>query len=191
MVESIEFIRDTVADNLKRIRKGCGLSMDQLADMAGVSKSLVGQIERGETSPSIANLWKIAVGLQVPFTLLLETHSAETQIVNKADLDPLNSDDDRFHLYPFFPARPGQDFEILFLDLEPGGQSESQPHAPGTTEYIIVSSGTMEIQAGDEVYQVSSGSGIFFAADQPHAYRNKGGCDVQAVNVIYYRSKTE
>ncbi len=185
--QSTDFIRDTVAENLKRLRKDLGFSMDQLAEAAGVSKSLIGQIERGETSPSISNLWKISIGLQIPFTLLLEKQTAETILVNKTDFVSLDSEDNHFHLYPLFPAKAGQDFEILLLELEPGGQNESLPHAPGTMEYIIVTGGTLEVQVGEEVYQVQAGGGILFAADKPHAYRNRSSGPIQATNVIHYR----
>ena len=70
-----------IAANLKRIRKEKKLSLDNAAEMTGVSKSMLGQIERGESSPTVATLWKIATGLHISFTALLEGQAMETKII--------------------------------------------------------------------------------------------------------------
>jgi transcriptional regulator with XRE-family HTH domain len=62
-----------VAQNLRRMREDKKLSLDRLAELTGVSKSMLGQIERGESSPTISTIWKIANGLKVSFTSLLNT----------------------------------------------------------------------------------------------------------------------
>ena len=72
-----------IAANLKRIRKEKKLSLDNAAEMTGVSKSMLGQIERGESSPTVATLWKIATGLHISFTALLEGQAMETKISRK------------------------------------------------------------------------------------------------------------
>lgn len=78
-----------IAANLKRIRKEKKLSLDNAAEMTGVSKSMLGQIERGESSPTVATLWKIATGLHISFTALLEGQAMETKIIQKEDIRPL------------------------------------------------------------------------------------------------------
>ncbi len=85
-----------IAANLKRIRKEKKLSLDNAAEMTGVSKSMLGQIERGESSPTVATLWKIATGLHISFTALLEGQAMETKIIQKEDIRPLLSDEGRF-----------------------------------------------------------------------------------------------
>ena len=67
-----------VAENIKRIRKSKKLSMERLAAESGVSRSMLGQIERGEANPSVAILGKLAAALKVPADLLLENDSFET-----------------------------------------------------------------------------------------------------------------
>ena len=61
-----------ISENLRQIRKEKKLSLDSMAEQTGVSKSMLGQIERGESSPTVATLWKIATGLHISFTALLE-----------------------------------------------------------------------------------------------------------------------
>jgi Predicted transcriptional regulators len=60
-----------IAQNLKRLREERKLSLDRVAELTGVSKSMLGQIERGDSSPTVATVWKIANGLKVSFTTLM------------------------------------------------------------------------------------------------------------------------
>lgn len=186
MDQAVDYIRDVIAENLIRIRKEKSLSLDQVAQQSGVSKSMIRQIECGASSPSIATLWRIALGLNIPFTALIEKTMPESVVINKDDLLPLSNGDEHYHLYAFFPATGNSNFEVLFLDMEPGAISESEPHAPGTTEYIIATGGVMEVQVGEHIHQVGPDGGIFFAADKPHAYRNRSDKPVKATMVIHY-----
>ena len=77
-----------IAENLKRIRKENKWSLDTVSDMTGVSKSMLGQIERGESSPTISTLWKIATGLHISFTGLLEQSEKEAEIISKEEVNP-------------------------------------------------------------------------------------------------------
>ena len=89
---------------------------------------MLGQIERGESSPTVATLWKIATGLHISFTSLLETEEEEIQLISQRDLHPLLSDGGKFHLYPFFPYDESRGFEMMSIDLDPGCQYESVSH---------------------------------------------------------------
>ena len=81
-----------IPENLKNLRAERKLSLGEAAELTGVSKSMLGQIERGESSPTIATLWKIATGLGVSFTALLESPDQEIEIVKETDMTPLLSD---------------------------------------------------------------------------------------------------
>ena len=74
-------INNVIADNLKRMRKENRWSLDTVAEMTGVSKSMLGQIERKESSPTVATLWKIATGLHISFTALLEQCQKEAELI--------------------------------------------------------------------------------------------------------------
>ena len=182
-----EYIKAIVAHNIRAAREKRKLSLDQVAQKSGVSKSMIGQIERGETNVSISTLWKIASGLHVPFTRLLENANARPVQVGRDTLEPVVSEDGLFHLFPFFPIDAERNFEILYLELEPGAESASDPHAAGTQEFLVVLGSELEVALGDKTYHVTPGSGMSFQADQPHLYRNRTGQPLQAVNIIYYR----
>ena len=68
-------ISKSIAQHLQSVRKGRGLSLDKTAKLTGVSKAMLGQIERGESSPTIATLWKIATGLECSFSSFLSVLS--------------------------------------------------------------------------------------------------------------------
>ncbi len=178
-----------IADNLKTLRKDMHLSLGEVAERTGVSKSMLGQIERGESSPTISTLWKIATGLQVPFTSLMERAEQGIRIISEAEMRPVVSDHGHFRLYPVIRAQKGRSFEIVDLELDAGAMSESRPHAEGTEEFVLVYQGALEIQLGDdhdERYTVPQGSVVHYRADQGHTYRNVSNGITRAAMVINY-----
>ena len=78
-------INRIIGRNLNRYRRSMGLSLDKVAEMTGVSKGMIGQIERGETNPSVSTLWKIANGLHISSTSLFEEKSEELVIIKKTE----------------------------------------------------------------------------------------------------------
>lgn len=178
-----------IAQNLKDLRAQKQLSLGEAADMTGVSKSMLGQIERGESSPTISTLWKIATGLGVSFTSLIEHHEQGTQLVREADMEPLLADEGRFKLYPVIRAAEGRQFEILDLELDAGAYSASRPHAAGTVEFVLVYKGSMDFYLGEggaQHYTVNEGEVLHYRADQPHVYANPNTAPARAAMVIQY-----
>ncbi len=176
-----------ISANLKQIRNEKKLSLDNVANMTGVSKSMLGQIERGESSPTVATLWKIATGLHISFTALLEGDTMETEIIHKKDIRALLSDEGQFRLFPFFPYDDNRRFEILQIEMDKGSCSSSSPHEYGTEELIIVSQGTVLITVGEKQYTVEAENGIHYMANQHHIYKNIGDCTAIMYMVIFYR----
>jgi transcriptional regulator with XRE-family HTH domain len=163
-----------VSQNLKRIREERRLSLDKLADLTGVSKSMLGQIERGDSSPTIATVWKIANGLKVSFTALLSLPQTDTAVVRKTDIQPLVEDNGKYRLYPFFPIEDGRPFEIYTIEIDQGGYLSAEPHPEGTQEFLTVYAGELTVRAGIEEHRVAAGDSIRFRADRPHSYHNPG-----------------
>ena len=177
-----------IAANLKALRAAKQLSLGEAAERTGVSKSMLGQIERGESSPTISTLWKIATGLQVSFTSLMEQPEPQTQLIREADMQPLTGDEGRFLLYPVIQSCAGRPFEILDLVLAPGALSASQPHADGTQEFVLVYEGVLEVRLGTAQTSclVHQGEVLHYHADQCHTYHNPGSAPTRAAMVIQY-----
>ncbi len=184
----MEDLTALVAHNLKRIREEKKLSLDRLAAYTGVSKSMLGQIERGESSPTISTVWKIANGLKVSFTALLNSPQRYTTVVQKTVIHPLLEDGGKYRLFPFFPIEEGRPFEIYTIEIDPGGSLSAQPHPPGTQEFLTVFWGELSVSVENQVYQVAEGDSIRFKADGPHSYTNAGQGLCRANLVIQYAS---
>lgn len=180
-----------IAANLKALRTAKQLSLGEAAERTGVSKSMLGQIERGESSPTISTLWKIATGLQVSFTALMEQPEPQTQLIREADMQPLTGDEGRFLLYPVIQSCAGRPFEILDLVLAPGALSASQPHADGTQEFVLVYEGVLEVRLGTAQTSclVHQGEVLHYHADQCHTYHNPGSTPTRAAMVIQYTAQ--
>ena len=180
-----------IAANLKALRAAKQLSLGEAAERTGVSKSMLGQIERGESSPTISTLWKIATGLQVSFTSLMEQPEPQTQLIREADMQPLTGDEGRFLLYPVIQSCAGRPFEILDLVLAPGALSASQPHADGTQEFVLVYEGVLEVRLGTAQTSclVHQGEVLHYHADQCHTYHNPGSTPTRAAMVIQYTAQ--
>lgn len=176
-----------ISANLKQIRNEKKLSLDSVANKTGVSKSMLGQIERGESSPTVATLWKIATGLHISFTALMENEAMETEMVQKEEIKALLSDEGRFRLFPYFPYDDTRRFEILRIEMDKNSRSASMPHEYGTEELIIVSEGTVRITVGEKQYTVDAGNGIRYFANQPHVYENVGENMANMYMVIFYK----
>lgn len=176
-----------VAANLKEIRKNKELSLDTLASMSGVSKSMLGQIERGESSPTVNTLWKIATALHISFTTLLEDSKNEVEIIDNLALTPLYNEQNLFKLYPTFPYENERDFEMLYIILEPGAVSPSEAHDLGTEEYVIVFEGILIVDIRGKRYELPAGSAIKYDADNEHTYINGWDKQTKVCIVIYYK----
>ncbi|PWR25377.1 XRE family transcriptional regulator [Zavarzinia aquatilis] len=177
----------TLAHNLKRLRTRQGLSLERLSARSGVSRSMLGQIEQGRSAPSISILWKIARSLNVPFSALTTPSGDSGTVVLRADqAKSLTSRDGRFvsrALFPFTAERRTEFYELRLAFL---GHEVADPHAPGTTENLVVTRGRVEITVDEQRHELSAGDAIRFEADVPHAYRNIGRDDAVMYLVMTY-----
>ncbi|AFC33848.1 DNA-binding protein [Paenibacillus mucilaginosus 3016] len=184
----MEPIHLRVGRNLQTIRKQRELSLDKAAALTGVSKAMLGQIERGETNPTVGILWKIAQGLQVSFTAFMEEDLQDVVVVRLSDAQPVTEEDGRYRVYPLFPYRPGTPLEVFRVELEPGSSHHAEAHPKGLKEYIVVTSGTLRFTAGGQSYDLSAGEALCFKADRPHVYHNPGEATAYFQNVLYYEA---
>lgn len=179
-------INITVANNLRALREDRRLSLEQAARLTGVSKSMLGQIERNEVTPTITVLWKIANGFKTSFTSLLDTRTQSASVIKSAEITPLSEDGGRFVNYPVFPFTEGCPFEIYRIIIKPSGMMDSEAHLPGTEEFITVFSGCLAVKADGSEYRLSEGDSIRFKSDVPHSYANIGTGETVLSLLIYY-----
>ncbi len=176
-----------VGGNLRRLRTRRGLSLERLAQISGVSRAMLGQIELGQSAPTINVLWKIARALEVTFSALI---SARTQsgalVLRSAESKLLTSKDRSFSSRALFPFDEPRRVEFYELRLSAGSTEDADAHPPGTSENLVVTAGTIEIDVAGDTHKLETGDSILFEADTPHAYRNVGRSEAVMYLVMTY-----
>ena len=176
-----------VADNLREQRRVSNLSLDELAKLSGVSRAALSQIETCKTNPSLSVLWKVAVGLKIPFAELIGESKESVSLLRRNEAQVLKSVDGKMESRPLARSGAGPGVEVYELRLAGHGAHESEPHAPGTRELITVLHGNLKMSVGEETYLLAVGDSLVFPADQHHVYENPGGSEARYHNVIVYR----
>jgi len=176
-----------VAESLRKLRKDRRLSLDQLATASGVSRAALSQVEGSRTNPTLSLLWKVAVGLGVPFqTLLGGEQTGRPQVLRAGDTAPLRTADGRMESRLLSPAGATQSTDVYELKFLPKGLHRSEPHAEGTTEVLIVLTGALRVVVGDETHDLAPGDSMFFRADVPHSYESRSSHDTRCIDIISY-----
>jgi transcriptional regulator with XRE-family HTH domain len=175
-----------VGENLRRRRKTRNLSLDELAVASGVSRAALSQIETSKGNPTVGVLWKIAVGLGIPFAELIGEERAGVGILRRADSTVLRSADGKMESRPLTPAGAASGVELYELRLAARATHASEAHAPGTREILVVLSGQLKLHVESEVFELGAGDSVSFSADKAHAYENPGGAESRYHNVILY-----
>jgi len=174
---------------LRALRNKQGWSLDRTAQETGVSKAMLGQIERGESSPTIATLWKIATGFRTSLSSFLEPLPAATDTGHLCRSLRATRNQHRsggMLVEPLFPYDPGYGFEIFELTLSPGYERLSEAHETGVSEHVIVLRGQMDVLVEGEWIALADGDALRFAADRPHGYRNTQPAPAVFHNLIHY-----
>lgn len=176
-----------VADSLRRFRRDRHLSLDDLSERSGVSRAALSQVEGGRTNPTLAVLWKIAVGLEIPVHDLLGVGSDQAvRVLRVGDALPLRSTDGRTESRLLSPGGATSDTEVYELRLASKAMHRSDPHARGTRETLVVLTGSLRLGAGEETHDLAAGDSVFFNADVPHFYENRSTRETRCIDVIHY-----
>jgi transcriptional regulator with XRE-family HTH domain len=182
----MENLNQLIGENLKRLRTEKGLSLDAVAKLSGVSKSMLGQIERGEVNPTISTVWRIAGGLKVSFTSLVTRAQDDSEIVARSEIEPLVEDGGKVRNHPVFPFDAERGFEMYYVEFDPGGYLQADGHTVGTQEYITLHSGRLAVRVAEEEHLLGRGDSIRFKADAPHSYHNPGAETATVSLIIQY-----
>ena len=162
-----------VGRNLRKLRTERELSLERLAQASGVSRAMLGQIELGQSAPTINVLWKIARTLAVPFSALMNDRPvAGVKVLRAVNGKRLTSHDGSFSSRALFPFDEPRRVEFYELRLAPGGVERAEAHAPGTKENLVVARGKASVELAGEVHLLGEGDAIYFDAGAPHVYRN-------------------
>jgi XRE family transcriptional regulator, regulator of sulfur utilization len=171
---------------LKTVRSKAGLSLSQTAVITGVSKAMLGQIERGESSPTLVTLWKLAKGFHLPLSAFIEGLAQGDETVPGKSPGQRVRFDESISFETLFAFDPAFGSECFLIQLRPGQTHVSHPHDLGVVEDIFVTEGAVELELGGDWTRYEAGQAVRFKADQPHSYRNPGEAPAQFHNTIHY-----
>lgn len=179
-----------VGQTLAALRQARSLSLDELSRQAGVSKSMLSQIERNQANPTVAVVWRLANALAVPLSDFLggePRHPPSSIAAVAAHATPtLSSPDGLCSLRILGPVELAGQFEWYELAVQAGGVLASEAHEPGSREHLSVLDGTLEVQSGDQTLRLKSGDTARYAADLAHAIRNPLKTTARAMLVVLH-----
>lgn len=175
---------------LQRLRLARGLTLEDLSRIAGVSKSMLSQIEREKANPTIAITWRLANALGVQIGELLSTAAREMEtirVVEAHETPTLPGLHAGYVLRILGPLELASKYEWYELTLSPGGELASQGHDPGAQEHLTLLHGSVELEVGASKKKVKLGATARYPADQQHVIRNVGKTEAKALMVVIHR----
>ena len=178
-----------VGPRVRALREGLGLSLRELADRSGVSAPMLSQVERGETSPTLAVAGRIATGLELSLSQLLRLDEGDGVTVVRARARRQGGGRARGHRYEVLtPPLPGQRAEVSLHTLAPGaatgGPGDPPMHEPGSRETAVVTDGRLRLVCDGVAHELGEGDAVTFDADLPHHFENPDGLEARFFAVV-------
>ncbi len=161
---------------IQRLRKAYNLSLSELAEQSGVAKSIISQIERNETNPTLATIWRLSQALDISIDRVLATSDDEPfiQKSSKADTPMLVSDDGKMRLSIIGWIKTVEWLQWYDVQSDPGGTLDSDGHQRGSVECLSVLDGEFEVEVAGVVQRAKSGETLRYRCDRPHTVRCVG-----------------
>ncbi len=174
---------------IQRLRKAYNMSLGELSEQSGVAKSIISQIERNETNPTLSTVFRLSRALDTSIDEVLKVDSGTAFLEHQAKsaIPILESQDGLCRLAITGPLNLIDLTQWYDFQAKPNGVLESDPHPPGTVEHIYMLKGEIEITVGEEVKIAKQGEAIRYRADVPHKIRNIGEGDAQANMILMLR----
>ncbi|NRB20629.1 MAG: helix-turn-helix transcriptional regulator [Rhodobacteraceae bacterium] len=171
MTENTDDILTLLPSRLKQTRRDQGLSLEAVANLSGVSRSMVSQIERGESSPTIATLWNLTRALQVDFAGLLDAKDPQDKIevLRAVDVPKIENIGQGCRILILSPPEEAGGHEVYDISFNKGGALNSQPHTRGAVEHLTVLEGEITVTSGHARHQLQTGDTARYAADVKHS----------------------
>jgi len=173
---------------IRELRRRRGWTLEQLASLSGVSRSMLSQIERGAANPTLGVAHRIAqaFGLTVGDLVDEASDRSRIEVIRAEDRGFLFRDDDQCRIRTLSPLNLEKDVEFYELRLKPGGVIESAAHYEGTREFLTVEKGAVRITSGEETCELRQGDSAHYPADVPHAIANRSRGETVAFLVDIY-----
>jgi transcriptional regulator with XRE-family HTH domain len=160
-----------IATALRRERGRSGLSLTELARRAGIAKSTLSQLESGAGNPSVETLWALATALGVPFSRLVDPARQVTLVIRAGDGPVIYAERASYAATLLATCPPGARRDIYHIWVQPGEPRLADPHPPGTTEHLVLSTGRALVGPVGEPVELLPGDYVTYPGDAPHLFR--------------------
>ncbi len=183
-------VAPALGKTIQRLRKAYKLSLGELSEQSGVAKSIISQIERNESNPTIGTVARLSRALDTTVDEVLKCGEGENfyECQSRSGIPKLESEDGLCHLAIIGALNLVEYLQWYDFTATPGGLLESEPHPAGCVEHLYVIKGELEIVSGGETRRAKTGEAIRYAGDQPHSIRNIGDADAHATMVLVLRT---
>lgn len=185
---AVEPLSQLVCDRVRSLRKSKGWTLEQLASLSGVSRSMLSQIERGAASPTLGVAFRIAQAFGMTLGDLVESPQPRQRIdlIRAADRGYLFRDDEQCRIRTLSPLHLEKEVEFYELTLKIGGSLVSNPHVAGTREFLAIEEGSVRLGSAAETVEMQLGDSAHYPADVPHRIDNTGAGEAVAFLVVIY-----
>jgi transcriptional regulator with XRE-family HTH domain len=139
--------------------------------MSGLSVNAISRIERGESSPTVASLARLAEALGLPITALFESPAAPAAALVRRERRP-RTEGDGVVLESLAADLPDRRLEVFMLTLRPRACTPAEPIIHAGQEFVLCLQGSVEWQVGEQAHRLGTGDSLLFLASQPHLCRN-------------------
>ncbi|MFT5193417.1 MAG: transcriptional regulator with XRE-family HTH domain [Cellvibrionaceae bacterium] len=185
-----EDIVSLLGKHLQQIRKEKKLTLEQLAQKSGVSRSMLSQIERGQANPTFGTLWNLSRALGLDMSELVEEFEANGTGQSKiehvtADNTPrITNIQNGCTLAILGPPEQVGKYEWYEITIQPNGVLDSQPHTQGCREHLTILNGRAQVKSGDQLLTITAGDTARYQGDIPHSISCIGDEILSALLVV-------
>ncbi|MFN3670713.1 MAG: helix-turn-helix domain-containing protein [Bosea sp. (in: a-proteobacteria)] len=171
-----QVISGQLGKTIQRLRKAYNLSLSELAEQSGVAKSIISQIERNETNPTLATIWRLSQALDISIERVLSSGEEEPFIekTSRSDTPILVSEDGKLRLAIIGWIKTVEWLQWYDVQSEAGGELDSEGHQRGSIESLSVTSGEFEVEVGDIIQRAKAGDTLRYRCDRRHIVRCVG-----------------
>jgi transcriptional regulator with XRE-family HTH domain len=179
----------SLGKTIQRLRKAYNMSLGDLSEQSGVAKSIISQIERNETNPTLSTVYRLSRALDTTIDEVLRTDDQQVFLEHqlRSGIPILESQDGLCRLAIAGPLNLVEQVQWYDFKARPRGVLESDPHPAGTVEHLYMIGGEVEVTTGDQVKRIKSGEALRFRGDLPHKIVNVGEGEAHATMVLVLR----
>lgn len=177
-----------IGNNLREIRKQRQLTLDELSELTGVSKSMLSALERGVRNPTLNILIKINSGLKIPLTDIFQNKSLTIEGITRSDEMSTITHDNGYLVRSIINYNQDHPLEIFEQFISPHSRHDSDAQiGESILEFLIPVKGNLTLVINESTFIINEGELIWFSTDRPNSYINNSDKDIKVIMIVYYK----